>query len=103
MRLYVVLRRLAEGERPVAAFSSRERALLFVDERALDARVLEVTVRGEYGFPAKVHAVPSAGPAPEGPSTIDLFADAGAARDAAGTSGAVHELTPDATSVENVH
>ena len=62
MRLYVVLRRSREEERPMAAFSSRERALLFVDERALDARVVEVKVRGDYSFPSRVHAVSTLGP-----------------------------------------
>ena len=103
MMLYIVLGRTPEGGRPIAAFSSRERALLFVDERALDARVLEAEVRGGYSFPAKVHAVVTAGPERDASPRIDLFADEAAARDAAGMPDAVHELAPDATSVENLH
>jgi len=98
--LFVVLSE-TEGSHAVAVFSTRTRALTFIEERAVqNPRVEEVSLPGEYEYPAEVYGAHGGA---DPPRFIALFIDRAEAEAAAGAGGHVKTFRPDRKHVEDMH
>lgn len=102
MQLHIVVSG-GDGEKAVAVFSTRDRALTFIDERGVrDARVEERALGAEYEYPAAVHAAHSIDQKTGLLVFAGVYAKPEVAAKAAG-GGEVVTLRPDAKQVENIH
>lgn len=103
MQLYTVVGG-AEAPTAVAVFSTRERALTFIDERGVrNARVEACTVPAQYRYPAEVYAAHVYDSRKGAIVFSELFVDADQAKESAGQDGQVVVLRPDGKAVENIH
>lgn len=103
MQLYVVVGS-DEGQKALAVYSTRERALTFIDERgAHHGQVIERSVPPGYQYPGEVYAAHTVH-ADEGTLVFaDLFANPREAEEAAGADGKVLTFHPDGKAVEGMH
>ena len=93
-----------DEQRALAIFSTRERALTFVEERGVkNALIHESTLPVEYEYPSDVYAAhETAGR--KGPLQFaGLFIDPKEARAAAGKRGTVITIRPDLKHTEDIH
>jgi len=98
--LFVVLSE-TEGSHAVAVFSTRARALTFIEERAVqNPRVDEVSLPDEYEYPAEVYGAQGG---PDASQFVALFIDRAEAEAAAGAGGHVKTFRPDRKHVEDMH
>lgn len=103
MQLFVVLSEI-EGTHAVAVFSTRERALTFVEERGIqNPRVEEASAPDEYKYPAEVYGAHAVLPDDDSSRFRGLFVHRAEADAAAGEGGHVVTFRPDRKHVEDMH
>ncbi len=103
MHLYVVIGGEKE-QKALAVFSTRERALTFVEERGVrNPLVQERPLSAGYAYPTDVYAAHELRPESDSLAFVDLFIDADEADAAAGERGMVLTLRPDNKAVEDIH
>ncbi len=103
MLLFVVLSE-TEGKHAVAVFSTRERALTFIEERGIQSpRVEQVSTPDEYEYPAEVYGAHAALGEDESSQFLGLFVQRAEADAAAGEDGLVVTFRPDRKHVEDMH
>lgn len=103
MQLYVVVGGAA-GKKAIAVFSTRERALTFIDERGVrHAQIEERELPAGYQYPDEVFAAHISQPEQNGLVFADLYIDAQEAEQAAGKGGAALTFRPDGKAVEDIH
>lgn len=103
MQLYTVVGG-KEMAKAVAVFSTRERALTFIDERGVkNARVEEYALPAQYEYPAQVYAAHRYDSRKDAVVFSQLCASPERAREAAGDGGEVVALRPDGKPVEDIH
>ena len=103
MQLYIVVGGAA-GNKAMAVFSTRERAITFIDERGVrQAHIAERELPAGYQYPDEVYAAHVSQPEQNGPEFSELYIDAREAEEAAGEGGVVLTFRPDGKKVEDIH
>ena len=103
MQLYIVVGGAA-GKKAVAVFSTRQRALTFIEERGVrNAQVEERQLPAGYQYPDEVHAAHVSRTGGNGLVFSGLFIDPLEAEQGAGEGGLVLTFRPDGKKVEDIH